>query len=119
MMKIMDNNVNNVLINENITLEPALLNLVNILDENESLPLIEDNINLDNLMKFDFKKVLSFNLNPNYKEALIKINKNEVNCTSPEKNENPTLLGKKRNLIKDTKITEDKKEMLKNNIISR
>lgn len=120
-MKLMDSNTNNVLINENIILEHALLNLVNLLeDENESLPLVEDNINLDNLMKFDFKKILSFDFNKSYKEEpLIKINENDLDYTSLDKNHTPMLLARKRNLTEDSKISEDKKEILRKNIISR
>jgi len=119
-MKIMDNNINNVLINENIILEPSLVNLVNILEENENLPIIEDNINFENIMNFDFKNILSFEFNPNYKEAHLNVNENGFELTSSlNQNENPTLLGRKRYLIEDSKDIEDDKEMLRKNIIAR
>jgi len=117
-MKIMENNANNILINQNITLDEnsSILNLVNIMEENENLPLIEDNINLENILNFDFRKLLKFDFLDSSKE--LNINHDLINEDINKENI-PTFLGRKRMLKEGEKIVEEKKDILRKNIISR
>ena len=106
-MKILENNIDNILINENIVLDEKSpsLNLLNILEENENLPEITDNINLENILKFDFKKFLNFDLKlnqaGNHNDDNEINNNNEINDLDfnnfeQEKKEENNILGKKR-----------------------
>jgi hypothetical protein len=117
-MKIMENKTNNILINQNITLDEnsSIFNIVNILEENENLPLIDDNINLENILNFDFRKLLKFYFLDSSKE--LNLNHDLINEDINKEN-NPTFLGRKRMFKEEEKIVEEKKEILRKNIISR
>jgi len=91
----MGDNLSNILINENISIENNLIDslIVNILEENDELPIITDNINFDNIIKFDFKNLLKFEKDSTYES----FNKN----LSDLNNGKNDFLGKKRNRIKE------------------
>jgi hypothetical protein len=74
-LKILEKGTNNILINENISIneKSACINQINILDENENLPEVIDNITMENILKIDFKKYLNFNANFNHENKLVSV----------------------------------------------
>lgn len=92
------------------------MRLINILEENEDLPFIEDNINLENILNFDFRKLLSFDLNRDYKDNDIS---KGLEKSFISKCDNATFLGRKRKINFEENNSVDKKQILRDSIISR
>jgi len=98
------------LINENISIEENSIseNLIVISEENENLPSISDNINLENILKFDFKDFVKIESNFISQDKFTNFCYNEKICEN--KDQDNFLLGKKRNREEDFKENEENKE---------
>jgi len=107
------NSIFDILINENIKIDNNIsnLSLMNILEENDNLPSINDNINIEKIIEFDFKKLLNFELNTNHEliyKSFYNHNHDFLNYSNKD-----FILGKKRNRTENSNINDKKYEDLK------